>query len=760
MPLPRAIASFVVDRRWTLLPILGAITVFFAYQLRYFEIAHDPSAQLAKDNPDIIALGEFEKTFGTSEIIVIALQAPDVFTNPVLSYIQSLTEELNGSDGVESAASLASVSELRVEDGEFVATPLLETIPKETESLAALRERALAEEQWIGQVISKDGKTAAINLVNDETIQSVDDRASFVARLKALTADPPAGVTVHITGFSPLITDATFYLKRDVRNFLWLTFAIMGGLLLMIFRSWLGVLAPLIIIVASLVWTLGLFFLLGESLDLATVLMPTLIALICLSDVVHALVHHRELSAEFDDKRELTIRTMEHMTEACFMTSVTTAAGIGSLAVSQIHTIRQFGLWSCIGILIAYVLVVVLLPILLMMFAKPQPRPQAADASAKPGHIQQLLSWLLKFASRDRRWIWTGTALFLLVAGALISRIRIEAEISTYLPKSAESVVALGVVDRELSGVGNLQVVLRGEPDVFTQPWAMREVEKFHEFTAKQPNVSKVISPAFIIREIHCANHDGDPAMAVIPDNDADIAEYLFTIGASTVGERLSEILTDDYSTARIAIQLTTMNTADQLEFIERFEHYAAANLDARLAVQTTGRAKVFAQQVKALVQGQVRSLFWTITLITIMLMIHFRSLRVALVSLLPNAIPVMLPLALMGLFRIHLNVSTSMVSCLAVGLAVDNAIHFLARYRRASRDGAASHEAVRVAIQTSGPAIIFVTLIIAGGFTVYMGSSFEPNRNFGMLVAVAMIGAAVADLVLLPFLIRAFRLK
>lgn len=789
MPLSRAIATFVVDHRWIILSVVSVITVFFGWQLRHFDIAHDPTDQIPKDDPETIVLDKFEDTFGKSEIVIVVIEAEDIFTTEILSYIQRVTDALEPAEWefeegwqkdpdkhpktigetIRSLTSLTNLTDYKIEDGQVETFPLIEKIPAAAEELKALRERVLANRIWVGQVISEDGTVAAINLDNNESVESIKARNTFVRQLREIIADPPEGVTIHLTGFTPIMSDATFYLNRDVARFLWLTLLVMGALLLFIFGSLRGVVIPLFLILATVVWTLGLFFLVGEKLDLATVLMPTLISLICLSDVVHTLVHQRELSPSVQDKRELVIETMEHMTEVCFMTSITTAAGIGTLIVSDLQAIRQFGLWSCIGILIAYVLVVSLLPVLLMMFGRPKHRARITDPT-ETGRSGRFLNQIIAFTQRDRVWIWASVIVFVLVSALMIKRIRIEAELSTYLPNSADSVMGLDLVDAKLSGVGNLQIVARGEDQVFTQPWALKEIEEIHEFASKQKDVATVVSLVPIIKGYHRMQNENDPAMEVIPDDEFLIADYLIQIESSVIGERLHEIVTlfdedgpEDqswYDTTRIAIQMRSMNSADQLELLEKIDAFIAKNSDERLTIQTTGRAKMFASQVQALVEGQMKSLVWTIVLITLVLMFHFRSVKAALVSLLPNAIPVLLPLAVMGMSKIHLNISTSMVSCLAVGLAVDNAIHFLARYRREAKEGKDIGAALRIAVQSSGRAVIFVTLVIVGGFAIYLGSSFEPNRNFGMLVGLAMIGAAVADLVLLPFFIRVFHLK
>ena len=752
-------AAFILQYRWPLLAVIASGTAFFAWQFRHFSVDNDPLEQLPEDTPEVQVLREFQANFGRIDLLVVALEVQNddiaIFSAPVLDAIASLTNQFEELDGIESVVSLANVSELRESDGMVEARPLFDRLADGKAAPADLEEIALANPAWVGNVVSADAAAVAFNLFVEESLTEQDDRTHLVRSIREiLAADTPRGLHPTVTGSAAIVLDSIDYLSQDVHRYLRYTPVIMALLLLALFRRASAFLIPILLIVFAVIWTLGLFFLTGNSIGMATTLLPTLISLIALSDVIHALTHYYGL--EIPDKRERIVQTMEHMIRACFMTSITTAVGIGSLSSSSVATIRQFGVWSAIGIFIAYCLVMILVPIFLSFLPAPRPRASRAEAARHWGNA------VAAFAQSKSRLIWGTTAVTLVVAGILISNVRIETQVSTFLPQNAPSLEGLKVVDEKLAGAESIELMITAEPGTFEQAWAIREIDELHRFVQDLPGVNMAFSPASIIRDAHrtLGRPDSSDPAAALPGNDNEVAEYFFMLSVSAWAEHLTSFVVDDFSAARISARVQAASTAEHLEYFRRIETFAAQNLDPRLTLETTGIMRIFATHVSALIKSLFRSLSWTIGLIAILLIIHFRSFKVAFVSLLPNIVPVVIPLGVMGLAGISLTGGTVMVSCIAIGLAVDHDIHFLARYRRETASGLGLHEALRVTIGHTGKAIVIVSIVIAGGFAIFLFSSFVPNRYFGLLVAIAMLTAPIVDLLLLPLLIALARLK
>ncbi|MEO0445981.1 MAG: MMPL family transporter [Verrucomicrobiota bacterium] len=753
----RRLAEFLYERRKACGLFLLVATVISLIQFQHFDLDYNLLNQIPKGSPERERIDELEDVFGRSDLIVVALESEDIFTPERLGEIERLTQEFSKIPEVESVLSLSNAAVLQELDGEVATPGVMDSYQRGEQSLEELRAEVLGNTGLVKQVISEDGTAAAINLFIEESMKEADERDALMDRVSSiLETIRVEGLTGGYTGNNPLIVDAIRAMKADLILYVLLTPVAMGILLILLFRQGtirtisLTVLVPLILIFLSVVCTLGIFFGLRQSLGLATTLLPTLIALITLSDVIHGLALYfagRETGASQKDR---IVHCLEHLLEACFMTSVTTAIGIGSLMSSEVQSIRQFGIWAAVGIFLSYAIVMLGLPSLLSWFPG-----DSRKTRGKSGDV--LLQWASRFSrERGRAILYTSLAV-LLVCGWYASEIEVEAQTSKSLPESAPSLQALNVVDQQLSGIGNLEGIFKGEPGVFREPWALEEVGKMHEHFASIPEMNLVISPWSILRDLHqVVENDGRD----LPKHRDDIADYYYMLEVSASADRTREFITSDHAWARVSGRSEGLSSKEYLHYFREMEEYAEEELDERLSFHTTGRMKVFASTVTVLAQSLLSSLGWTFGLIAILLMIHFRSVKVGLISLLPNVVPVLVPLGLMGIFGIRLTAATVMVSCLAVGLAVDNAIHFLARYRREFAGGKTVDEALEVAVRETGRAILIVSLVIAGGFLVFLFSDFRPNRYFGFLLAVAMTTAPIVDILLLPILIRHLKVR
>ncbi|MEM9017362.1 MAG: efflux RND transporter permease subunit [Verrucomicrobiota bacterium] len=756
----RLIAAFVLRHRTVIGFLLLVGTVFFGWQFRNFSVAHDPLSQLPDSASEIRLLHDFGSKFGQINFVVVALEGKDeetpVFSRTGLSSVADLTKRFERVEGIESVVSLSNVASMGESGGMAGSRRPFDEYVAGRSNVDEFKESLLSRPEWIGTVVSEDGTVVAINLFLEDGYDSQAERASLVRKLRSILEEAtPRGVRSSLTGSAVILVDSVGYLERDISFFLRYTPLVMVAMLFLFFRRILGVVVPFCLIVVAVTWTLGLYFLAGNSINMATTLLPTLVALITLSDVIHALTHYFGLDIEEKAKR---IRvTMEHMIRACFMTSVTTAAGIGSLATSEVRFIHEFGVWAAISIFIAYFLVITLLPVLLSLLPAP-----AETASLHTSPLRRS-ERLLDFVKKRKGLIWATTAVTITVSLFWMTRVRIEAQISTFLPSDAPAVKSLAIIDEKLAGTESIEVMVTADSGTFENAWAIAEVDELHRFVRELPGVRQVYSPASLLRATHRSlgspEIEGADEPAPLP-SDADIADYLFLLSASAWADNLSAFLTDSHDTARVSARVPASTTAQHLEYISSVEAFAKGNVDTRLRVETTGRMKVFSKYVKEIVESLLSSLIWTIAIIALVLAVHFRSLRIAFVSLLPNVIPLVIPLGVMGMVGISLNASTMMVSCIAIGLAVDNAIHFLARYQRERSAGESIDSALLATLHHTGRAIILVSVVIAAGFTLFLFSSFTPNRNFGILVALAMVAAPVVDLFLLPRLILTTRLK
>jgi len=757
MSFRRRVIVWILGHRYLVLFALAGLTVLFAAPLRHLQVAQSETQELSGDDPDVVYFNGFQERFDTAELMVVLVEADDLFSADALRTLRVVTEEIQSLSRVRNAFSLANAVRMAETDGEFEAELFLDTIPTSAQELQRKRAEALGNSGWVRNFVSADGSLASINVMLAALAEDSSDRITVVDNVQGiLEQHQRPGIRFSVTGISPLVRDMRTCVGRDVRNFLWLTPLLIVVLLFLTFRTLPGVAIPMIVIVTAVIWTLGLFAASGRALGMATAMVPTLIAVICLSDVIHILSHYYELVPRHRDYRDALVSAMEHMLGACFMTSITTAAGFASMVISPIRTIREFGLTAAAGILIAYLLAAALAPVLLSFLPRAGRRLREGRS---PQGLARLLAWAGN-TTRGRQRLLPVLILLLVVACAAgISRLRVETQLSGFLPDSAPSVRALARLQEKMAGFGSLEVGVDGAAGVFREPWALAELLKLQAFLESRAEIDKVFSFAEILGEMH-KTRAGGARLNYLPDDKGKIAEYILLLSISDQPELMRAFVSEDYASARVMARMRAVTTKQQMQLLADVEAFAAAQPDPRLQVHTTGVSKLYATQITALVRSQLLTLIVTSFVIALLLAVHLRSVRVALISMIPNLLPVLTTLGMMGLAGISLNLSTVMISCIALGIAVDDTIHFLVRYRRETRSGADIAEAMRRTVANTGRAMVFTSLVIAGGFALFILSGFGPNRHFGILMAFTMAAALVADLVLLPFLIRAFKIE
>jgi uncharacterized protein len=751
-------AGFVLRARIPVLAAAIGLTLVLGGQATRLRSQWNEQTELSAADPQVAYFRQFLDRFGGQEFLLVVLQADEVFTPGFLGYLRDLTEALRAVPHAAEVVSLASVPIVRGTEAGAGMEPFLAEVPATRAEAGRLRQEALANPLWVGNLVSADGRTACINVMLPALSADVGERTESVAAVREiLRRNPRAGVRISCTGLSPLTADMLATMGNDFRRFLWLTPVLVLASLSLAFRTWRGVLAPAITIATAMVWTVGLLAGSGGTLNVCTSMLPTLIAINCLSYAIHLLNAYHDSCARGRDHRKILVLTLVHLLPAVFLAALTTAIGFGTQMLSELRSLRELGLFTALGILIAFVLCVTLVPAMLSFL------PLPARKAHRHRSVRLLRRWLWQVAAIVERDTWKIPAAFfvlLALAGAGISRIRVESQLSRHLPESMPSIQGLHVVEKELAGFYVLELELDGEPGTFRVPWALAEIDRLQKQVAGLAGVDKVVSINDLFREVHRVRNPAAARRSGLPETAGQIAEYRLLFSAAGNEALVDSLLVRDGSAARLPVRIhATTTTADHLRLMGEIEQFAARNLDPRLTLHTTGVVKLFAVKNHAIVRSLFKSFGFSFLLIAGVLAIQFRSMKIALCAMIPNVLPIVLAFGVMGGLGIPLNASTVMIASIGIGIAVDDTIHFLLRYRRELRADRRPASAVRRSLLGTGRAMVFSSLGLAVGFAILLFSDFRLNREFGLLTAFIMGTALVADLFLTPYLVCAFRL-
>ncbi|UTF50689.1 efflux RND transporter permease subunit [Desulfomicrobium sp. ZS1] len=725
----------------------------FLIQLPRIQTVDNVDYFTVEDDPDVAFYQSIKDTFGEDEFFVIAFSSPELFTPSILRMIAAITQELETIPEVREAQSLANVDYIHGEEEYFEVRPFLERIPEDVPGLAALREQALGNPLYVGNLVSADGETTA--LVVFPTAHEAGD-GSFRKRLieqteTVLAKHEELAGRFHLAGWTMTNFSLSQYMKSDVAVFIPVTYLFITLTIWLFFRNVRLTLLALANISMCTGATMGLFPLLGITLNNVTTIVPPLVMALALADSVHIFAHlDKKLLDDAPSPAKAMESILQRVITPCFLTSLTTAVGFISLVVSDIPPIKEFGYVASAGMIFEFLFSFLLLPPLMLM-CRPDTIYTHRRKDIGMGAFLGRLSALVQTHARP---ITIFIALLTLGALWAASTIRVETNLLEYFKPSSPLRQELSYIEPRLSGVGTVDISVKaGERDALRDPDKLAVIDRLQTFALTLPGVDRTMSFVDFLKDMNMSFHNEDPNFYVIPESRELVSQYLLLYDS----DDMDEFITPEYDQARVLIRISEHSSAGQAELIDALRAFIDQHEHEGLQIRVTGRAVQDVNTIDALVRGQVESLALAAAVITFIMFLALRSLVAGALSLIPNAFPIILNFGIMGLLGIPLNTSTALISVVALGIAVDDTIHFLTEYNRKRAENLPMREALQQSILDKGTAICASSLILVIGFGVLLFSSFVPTMSFGGLSAVIMITALIGDMIVLPAAMLSF---
>ncbi len=697
-------------------------------------------------SPSYIHGESWKDEFGSDDLVIIALKADTVFTNARLAMIRTLTAAAERLDHVTRVTSLTTVNRLQGDDGAFIVERLIPDRSHTPDELAALQTYAVRHPLYSQNVISPDGRTAAVILELAPSIKQPGLKQQLMSEvLRSIREIVPADVTYHISGLGAIEYYYAAFMREDLAAFGPIMMIVVTLILFAAFRDWRMTLMPLATILTSLGLTVALIPLFGFAVNNVTTMVPPILLAIVVADSVHLVNEARSREeAQGGDLHRAIIETVDHLFLPCFLTSVTTAVGFWSLIVTQIAPIRQLGIVVGIGVMFAWALTLTLLPALIAL-SRTLIRPQrVADRSAGPDRMGHLLRRISEINIRYPRRILLITFLVLAAAGWGITRLKAETSILESFQKTSTIYRDTLAVENNLAGVHPVNISLKaGEGQNFYDPRLLARLDALALWAARIPEVDKVSSVNDYLKDINRAFHQDNPAYARLPEQAAMTAQYALLYGR----DDLENFVDEEWRWATVRIRLKEHSTVKLSAVIHEIEEYVAREFADLAEARVLGRTVLEVESNDTVTRGQLQSLGLAMIVIFGMMFIMLRSLKIGLVSIVPNMIPIIINFGLMGVLGIRLNSATSMVAAIGIGIAVDDTIHFLHGFLEHTRAGEDTATAITRTLAERGRAIIFTSVILFFGFGVVAFSRFVVTAHFGLLSATLMLTALIADL-------------
>lgn len=746
-------ALWILNHPGPIWAAIVVITLVFGYLMTGLETDHAAGNFAAAEEQFFEEFRETGRVFGRSEtILYVVFHETDPLAPDFLKALDSLTAAIERKTGVENVLSLANVPYLERSGGELISEPVYEPdLPTEAAS-----DRILNQPFLRGLLISQDS-TATVMMVRIlPDFNNRPERVDLVNEIAA-AADRLSG-DVALAGFPYLRTQYAERVTREAPLFTVLALLISLIFLFITFRAWRAVVLPTVIVVLGIVWTFGLMAVFDQKLNIVTAVLPALIVIIGMATAIHLTTKFFDQYSVLRDRREAIVETVRTVGMATLLTCVTTAVGFAVLLLSGNRLLEGFGGFAAVGIMILYSLSITMIPLSYMRI-----RPPRVDVASLATH-DRFTDFFDAKARLTRKY--SGTILIatgLLVAAGFVGMTQISTDIFVFSDFYDDDPLRrdLAVFEEKFGGVLPMEVVIESDrPGRFKTLGAMRRIDQLEKQLEAFEPVGMTLSAVDLMKLGNQAYFGGHPGAYRLPSSyelpflESALSRFL-SGSKSDLFNNLPLFVDSTFSSTRIYLGVSDIGTDRMNELTDTVRTLSESAFSGdEYNVIVTGTAILSTRSGESLVRNLIISLGVALLVISIMMAVLFRSWALTFISLLPNVIPLLVVGGTMGFAGITLKPSTALIFSLAFGIAVDDTIHFLAKYRIFRREGMIRDQAVRTTLGETGKAILFTSLILMSGFLVFTLSSFGGTVNMGALTALTLGVAMITNLFLLPALL------
>jgi len=776
--------SFIHDNPFKLLLVLVLMLAFPISHVPQIKMDTSTEGFMHEDDPVLLAYNEFRNQFGRDERIVLAIKSDKIFTFDFLTTLKDLHKELETKvPFVEDVTSLYNVRNTRGDGDKLITDDLLEPFPKSETELKTIKERAMSSHFYKDLLISQDGTMTTIIIETDayshEGEKNVSDIDAFdegfdepskeatstekraflsdaentelvTAVLEIADKYRKQGLEIYVAG-SPSVNHALkSQMKSDMQKFMRITFLIILVFLFVIFRRVSAVLYPLMVIIFSLLTTIGTMAWAGVMFKLPTQIVPSLLLSVSVGATVHILSIFFDRFNQYGDKKEALSYTLGHSGLAIAMTSITTAIGVGSFAGSEVAPISDLGIFASLGVMVSLLLTLTLLPALLSI-TKLKPKPKA-----KIGKIDEFMKSLAVIPVKHTKAVLLFSSVLVAIALMAATQVRLSHNPLTWFQPDSMDRVSTEVIDAQMNGSVTIEVVVdTGKENGWVNP---EKLEKLNKLSAKletykddYTHIGKVISLATIMKETNRALHENDEKYYSIP-SDGNLVSQELLLFENSGSDDLEDVVDSQFSKARITIKLPWTDTIKAVNVLEYVKTEAQKTFSDD-KVETTGMIPLLINTFAHAVYSSVQSYFMAAIAISFMMMLILGSVRIGLLSMIPNLVPIIVGLLLMYVAKIPLDMFTLLIGSIAIGLVVDDTIHFMHNFKRYYLESGDAAQAIEQTFLTTGKAMLITSIVLSLGFFAYLAANMISVQNFGYLTGSVIIFALLSDLLLAPAL-------
>jgi predicted RND superfamily exporter protein len=717
---------------------------------------------------------DYIEEFSSDEVIYLLYDAPGTQYGPfdleVMKKIGALTEALEREvPFTRKVTSLANAEFIEAQGDDIQIRALMSDFPKTQEELLKKRKIALSKPLYVNAIVSPDGKYGAVIVEMTRNSTDTIDKLRHDPnggdglpnlypqvpdkKMREILARPEfQGIRFWISGDVPMNTAYNELIGKDIGNVTVITFLLVG-LMSMVFLGVraTGLLAPLLVVLLSLITTLGFMGFTGLKINLFFLMIPTLICAMGVAQCIHILLTWQHQKAVETNAVEAVRQTMLRIGVPCLLVAVTDALGFLGMAVSELRALSEMAWYSAVGVMMTFVFALTLLFAISARVKRPVGIARQTRAVQWLGGV---MARLAEFNLKYRRSVLVGSLLILALALTGMSKLRVDFNFLEEFKPDIEWRQHTEVINDVMGGILSVVYVFEsGQTDGVKNLALLRQVEALQKVAETMPVAQDSVSVVDILKELNQAFNGGDPAFYRLPDDEQTLAQLLLVYELSG-GKEMNDVLNLDRSKTALQVRLKLVAASEVREFVEAMDHYVQAHKVPGVNVEVSGVGLLWVQMAQYISDTQIQSYLITFLTIAAFMIVAFGSVRLGLLAMLLNIFPIVLTMGLMGFMDWHLDYFRLLLATIAIGIAIDDTMHFVAAFKYEFDRCGRYDEALRRSMVEIGPAMVAMTAILLVAFSSYHASSMAIVASFGTLLTFCLGMAVVADLMLMPALL------
>lgn len=792
----------IFRHKWIVLILVLAFTACLGSQIPKITIDTSTESFLHEDDQSITIYNNFRDQFGRDEFILVAIESRNIFTMDFLNKLKDLHKELEEKvPHVEEITSLINARNTRGDEDRLIVDDLMKEWPQTGSDLDTLKERILSNKLYLNQIISRTGDFTAI-AIRTETYSSLgkvegdalddfdepdgfnktdgfDERKNRSEENDSLEESNQEFLTdeenheavtavrdvierydgqdfqIYLAGSSVIMDVLKRYLVNDMMTFMRLVLIVIGLCLFFMFQRVTGVFLPFLIVFCALIATIGLMAALGIAMTLPTNILPSFLLAVGVGAAVHILSIFYQNLEKGQDRETAVCKAMGHSGLAILLTSLTTAAGLASFATAEVAPIGHLGIFAAVGVLIALMNTMLLLPSLLAII--PVRMKKNSQQGSRASRIDRMLISFANFSTGHPKSIISVCVVLIAFSFMGITRITFGHDPLIWLPEDQSVRIATETVDHALRGSVTLEIVVdTGRDNGLYDIEIMNKLDLLsRELETKEMGkmfIGKTISLSDMLKEIHQALNENRPEFYAIPQ-DQKVIPQEFLLFENSGSDDLEVIVDSQFRKTRFTIKGPWGDSIRYVPFLKEIEDRFQKVFGSDAEITTTGILPMMIRTLNAAVYSMFKSYVTAFIVITLMMILLIGSLRLGLLSMIPNLLPVIMTLGIVGWFGLTFDMFTMLIGSIAIGLAVDDTVHFMHNFRRYHYESGDVRDSVQKTLLTAGRAMLVTSIVLSIGFFIFMFASMRNLYLFGMLTGITIITALLADFLVAPAL-------